>query len=64
MTNQGIISQLASEGRGVGNIKSLGGGGHRLPGALLDIEKGTQNIFPGNVGDGKGGRNIFPSYYA
>ena len=44
-----------------------GGGGHRLPGALLDIEKGTYKIFPRNVGDGKGGggggRKNFPSYY-
>jgi hypothetical protein len=26
--------------------------GHWLPGALLDIDKGTQKVFPGNVGGG------------
>jgi hypothetical protein len=37
------------------------GGGHRLPGALWDIEKGTWNISPGNVGDGEGGTT--PPYH-
>ena len=44
--------------------QEIGGRGHRLPGAHLDIEKGTKKYFPGNVGDGRGGeRKLFPSYY-
>jgi hypothetical protein len=38
--------------RGVGSIKTSRV--HRLPGALLDIEKGTKKCFPRNVGDGRG----------
>jgi hypothetical protein len=51
----GIIcaEQKISIYRGVGSIKRLGEGGHQIPGALLDIEKGTEKISPGNVGDGR-----------
>jgi hypothetical protein len=47
----GIICavQKISIYRGVGSIKRLGGG-HQIPGALLDIEKGTEKISNGNVG--------------
>jgi hypothetical protein len=37
------------------------GGGHQIPGALLDIDKGTEKISPGNIGDGRigGGDKTF-----
>ena len=62
----GIICavQKISIYRGVGSIKRLGG--HQIPGALLDIEKGTETISPGNVGDGRiggGGTKIFLTYH-
>ena len=48
--------------RGVGSIKTSRV--HRLPGALLDIEKGTKKCFPKNVGDGRGGgRKLFQSHH-
>jgi hypothetical protein len=49
--------------RGVGSIMTSRV--HRLPGALLDIEKGTKIFFPRNVGDGRGGsgRKLFPSHH-
>jgi tetratricopeptide (TPR) repeat protein len=37
--NIGVIQYYMKDYRGVGRIKRLGG--HQLPGALLDIEKGT-----------------------
>ena len=46
--------------RGVGSIKTSRV--HRLPGALLDIEKGTKKCFPKNVGDGRGGGENFSSH--
>ena len=54
--------------RGVGSIKRLGGGGrgHRLPGALLDIERAPKKFSPemlATTGEGGGGgrKKNFPA---
>ena len=47
--------------RGVGSIKTSRV--HRLPGALLDIEKAPKNFLPEMLATGGGWRKLFPSYH-
>ena len=48
------MQNISNQGRRKHQTIGGGGGvwGHWLPGALLDIDKGTQKVFPGNVGGG------------